>query len=63
MTAKSLVTVVFGFVMIFAWAVSFRMTRQSRRRAKPGSTVLTYLFTGVITLTELILVVSLLVKG
>ena len=64
MTVKELDAVLFGLVMIFAWYNSLRLIRQpagDMRKTRPR--LLAHVFTGIVTVAELILVGSLLFRG
>jgi len=64
MTAKDYDAVLFGLVAIFAWCNSWRLIRQPAGGRRPGrSSPLAHVFTGIVTIAELILVGSLLFTG
>lgn len=61
MSAKSYVTVLFGIVVVFAWFNSLRIVRERAGAVDQARSLpLVHIFTGVMTVVELILVASLL---
>lgn len=64
MTVKDYDAVFFGLVAIFAWYNSLRLARQpAGDQRKARSRLLAHIFTGIVTIAELILVGSLLFNG
>jgi hypothetical protein len=64
MTLKDYNAAFFGLIAIYAWYNSLRLARQpagDRRTAR--SRWLAHVFTGILTITEVILVASLLFSG
>ena len=64
MTVKDYDAIFFGLVAIFAWYNSLRLVRQpAGDRRKARSRLLAHIFTGIVTIAELLLVGSLLLGG